>query len=108
MAQASPRFMELLKEMEDTYKRKNDGYAGVDSPDPFRNFRFSEMFGVSPFVGCLVRMSDKFIRITNLVKNPDADKVGESILDTLKDLSVYALIAICLYEEKYFKEDKNV
>ncbi len=101
----SARFLELVKEVEDLHNRKNAGYAGIGSTDPFRNFKFSSLFGVSPFIGCLVRISDKFVRISNLIKNSNADQVGESIKDTLLDLSVYCLIAICLYEEE--KENKK-
>jgi hypothetical protein len=102
----SPRFVKLLEEMLAMHENKNAGYAG-DSSDPFKNFRNSELFGITPFKGCLVRMSDKFMRIANLSKNPNADKVGESIKDTLMDLAVYSLIAICLYEEEEFKEGKS-
>jgi len=73
------RFLELLDEIKDLHERK---------------------FGVNSFIGVLVRISDKFIRISNLVKNPKADQVGESIKDTLLDLSIYCLIAICLFEEE--------
>lgn len=93
------RVIELLDELEDIFQKKNAGYAGVNSDDPFKNFRVSKMFGVSPFTGCLVRMGDKIARVGNLSQNPDLDMVGESITDTLKDLAVYCLIAIALYEE---------
>lgn len=96
----SPRYLELLREAEDLHIAKNAGYAGADNPDAFANFRMSEAFGVDPFRGALVRMSDKYIRVTNLVKDPNNDQVGESIIDTLKDLAAYALIAVCLYEEQ--------
>lgn len=96
---ASQRYLQLLDEMKDLHIRKNAGYAG-DSPDPWANFRMSESFGVSAFLGVLVRMSDKYIRITNLVKNPNNEKVGESIKDTLFDLAAYSLIAIAILEEK--------
>jgi hypothetical protein len=96
---ASKRFVELLKSMEDIHVRKNAGYAG-DSPDPWANFRESERFGISAFKGCLVRISDKFIRICNLTKNPSNEQVGETIMDTLLDLANYCLIAVCLYEEE--------
>lgn len=92
-------YLQLLEKMKDLHIRKNAGYSG-DSPDRWANFRMSEMFGVSSFLGCLVRMSDKFIRVTNLVKNPDNEKVGENIKDTLMDLASYALISICLLEEQ--------
>jgi len=96
----NPRFLELLDEMRELYMKKNAAYAGLDTTDPYKNFRFSEQFGVSPFVGCLIRMGDKIMRVGNLVKRPDAEQVGESIVDTLMDLAVYCINAICLYEEE--------
>jgi hypothetical protein len=96
----SPRYLELCEAEKELHIRKNAGYAGADNPDPWANFRMSEAFGVSPFRGALVRLSDKYIRITNLVKDPNNDKVGESIVDTLSDLSAYGKIAICLWEEE--------
>lgn len=96
---ASKAYLKLLKDMEDLHIRKNAGYSGAENPDAWANFRMAEQFGVSAFQGCLVRMSDKYIRVTNLVKNPANEQVGESIKDTLKDLAAYALIAICLLEE---------
>lgn len=101
---ASQKFIDLLDQMKDLHIRKNAGYAG-HSPDPWANFRMSEAFGVDPFHGCLVRMSDKYIRSSNLVKDSSLDQVGESVKDTLFDLAAYALIAICLMEEN---EDDSV
>jgi hypothetical protein len=95
----SKRFMELTDMMRDIHKRKNAGYAG-DCDDAWANFRYSELFGIPAFKGCLVRLSDKFIRIANLTKNPNNEQVGEAITDTLLDLANYAVIAICLYEEQ--------
>lgn len=94
------RFYELLNEMHDIYERKNSGYVGQDSLDQFANFRMAENLGISAFKGCLVRMSDKFVRICNLTRDETNNKVNESITDTLMDLAVYSLIAICLFEEK--------
>jgi hypothetical protein len=96
----SPRFIQLLREIEVLHNKKNAGYAGADETDPFKNFKFSSILGVSPFKGCLVRMSDKFIRVANLTRCPASEQVGENIKDTLMDLAVYALIAICLYEDQ--------
>jgi hypothetical protein len=97
---ANKRFLELLDELRDTHVRKSAGYSGADNPDTWANFRLSQNFGISPFLGCLVRMSDKFIRVGNLVKDSRNEQVGEGIKDTLIDLASYALIAICLLEEK--------
>lgn len=99
VSNGDPTYLALLEEMKQLHIKKNKGYSG-DSPDRWANFRLSESFGVSPFLGVMVRMSDKWIRITNLVRNPDFDQVGESIIDTLMDLAAYALIAICILKEK--------
>lgn len=95
---ASNRYVALLDNMKDLHVRKNAGYAG-HNPDPWANFRMAEAFGVSALNGCLVRMSDKYIRVANLVKDSSLDQVGENVKDTLMDLAAYALIAICLMEE---------
>jgi hypothetical protein len=91
--------MELTDKMKDIHIRKNAGYAG-DCEDPWANFRYSELFEVSAFKGCMIRLSDKFIRAANLIKNPDNEQVGEALTDTLLDLANYAIIAICLYFEE--------
>lgn len=95
-----PRFFELLDELKRLHKRKNAGYAGMDNPDPLANFRESTRFGVSPFEGCLVRLSDKFVRVTNLARDSSNEQVGESLADTLMDLAAYSLIALILLEEE--------
>lgn len=97
---ASKKYLELLEKMEALHIAKNSGYAGSENPDPWANFRMAEAFGVSPFLGCLVRMSDKYIRVTNLIRKPSDEKVGESVKDTLMDLAAYALIAYCLLDEQ--------
>ena len=97
---ASQKYLDLLEKMATLHKAKSAGYAGIDNPDAWANFRMSENFGVSAFLGCLVRMTDKFIRIQNLIKNPKNDMVGESVRDTLFDLASYALIAVCLWDEE--------
>ena len=78
---------------------KNAGYAGLDNPDPWANFRLATSFGVSPFDGVLVRLSDKYIRTQNLRRDPDNERVGESLADTIRDAVAYALIARCISEE---------
>lgn len=94
-----PTYLQLLEDMKSLHIKKNAGYSG-DSQDRWANFRLAETLGVSTFLGVMVRMSDKWIRITNLVKNSSFDKVGEAIEDTLMDLASYALIAICILKEK--------
>lgn len=95
----SQRYLDLLDSMKELHIKKSAGYTG-DNPDAWVNFRMSEAFGVPAFIGCLVRMSDKYIRVTNLLKDKANEQVGESIKDTLFDLAAYALIAVCLLEEQ--------
>jgi hypothetical protein len=97
---SSDRYKQLLDEAWDLHVRKNAGYAGADNPDPWANFRMSEAFGVSALDGCLVRMSDKYIRVTNLRRDPTNEQIGEALRDTLRDLAAYALIAVCLLDEQ--------
>jgi len=99
VSKGDPTYLKLLEEMKSLHIRKNAGYSG-ESTDRWANFRMSEVLGVPAYLGALVRMSDKWIRITNLIKNPNLDQVGESVEDTLMDLAAYCLIVICLLREK--------
>lgn len=95
----SMEYKEELDRAWDLHVRKNAGYAGADNPDPWANFRMCEAFGITAFQGCMVRMSDKYIRVTNLMRDASNDQVGESIIDTLRDLAAYALIGVVLLQE---------
>jgi len=96
----SKKFHALLDTMRKMHIDKSAGYAGTDNPDPLANFRECERFGVSAFKGCMVRLSDKFIRATNLIRDSANERVGEKITDTLLDLASYSLIAIILLQEQ--------
>ena len=80
---------------------KNAGYGSA--ADAWSNFRSSERWGVPAYIGCLIRMSDKYQRMQNLIADPSNDKVGESIIDTAMDLAAYALIFICLWQEELIR-----
>ena len=69
-----------------TAAAKNHDYAG--SEDPLANFRECERFGVSMSGGIMVRLSDKWSRLTNLFLT-DPEVVGESLFDTIEDMQVY-------------------
>jgi hypothetical protein len=94
------RFIELNREELETHRAKGAGYAGSDNPDTWANFREAQAWGVTPLQGCLVRMGDKYRRAQNIIRDPKNERVGESVKDTLMDLSNYAKIAICLLEEE--------
>ncbi len=90
-----PRFYELLEEIATLHSRKNHDYA--KDGEPLSNFNRSRAFGVDPWRGVLVRMSDKWSRIEELSKGKVAK--NESLRDSLIDLAVYALLDIILLEE---------
>ncbi len=86
----------FIKNLEETYqkgvelvKKKNHDYA--KGTDPWANFRFAELVGVSVERAILVRMSDKIARISNVI-DKDILVKNESIEDTLIDLINYTAI----------------
>jgi len=91
-----PRFYELLTEIAELHARKNHDYA--KNADPLSNLRMCESFGIPAYKGVLVRLSDKWSRITELSKK-QAKVTNESMIDTLMDNAVYSLLAIILLEE---------
>lgn len=95
------RFYELLDTIADLHERKNNNYASDN--DPLSNLRLCESFGVPATMGTMVRMSDKWSRLTELMKGKQ-DLVGESMTDTLMDLAIYSLLEIILIEEQAKKK----
>ena len=91
----SARFYALLDELAELHSRKNHDYAAT--ADPLSNLRMAETFGVPAWKGVLVRMSDKWSRITQLVSGKQPK--NESLKDSLLDLAVYSLLTIVLLEE---------
>ena len=93
-----PRFYELLDQAKQLHSAKNHDYAG--DKDPLANFNASLELGVEPWLGCAVRMTDKWQRFTNFVRSGELKVKSESIKDTLIDLTVYCLIEIVLIEDR--------
>src|SRR5688500_16947624 len=90
------RFRELLKELGELHDRKQEDYGAEN--DPFANVRSSEEWGVPPWVGALIRMNDKVKRLQAFARK--GSLTNESVEDSLKDIPVYALIALILYEQE--------
>ena len=97
MKKGHPRFYELLDEIRELHDSKNADYS--KDGDPLSNFRLCGAFGIPPWKGALVRMSDKWSRITELAGDKPQKVADENITDTLMDLAVYALLTIILHEE---------
>jgi len=90
------RFNEILSELSAMHAKKMEDYGTYN--DPYANVRASEHFGIPAWVGCVIRANDKMIRIQKAAR--DGKLANESIEDSLRDLAVYAIIGLCLWEEK--------
>lgn len=86
------RYTKIVNEMYEIYKAKNADY-GDSVHDTFLKY------GLLSF---LVRMEDKISRLRSLtLKGKKEQRVkNESILDTLRDLANYAILAIIELEEQ--------
>lgn len=93
--QSSP-FQAVLKEIYELHDAKQHDY-GRDS-DPFANIRASEEFGIPAWLGAVMRGNDKMSRLKTFAQKQVLK--NESVEDSLKDLAVYALIALILFREE--------
>ena len=89
------RFHEIVKEMTDLHDRKNRDYAGTDY---LSNFLMCERMGIPAWKGSLIRLSDKFSRVINIARTEEISVSDETVVDTLMDLAVYAILTRILYE----------
>ena len=96
MSKGDPRFLAILDEMRDVHIRKSADYG--DQTDPLANVRASADWGISPWVGTMIRATDKIIRLQSLLNNGKLE--NESARDSLIDLASYAIIALVLMEEE--------
>lgn len=92
----NPAFDALLAEVAALHNGKNHDYA--HDTDPLSNLRRAQLLGVDPFVGVIVRLSDKWSRLEQLVSGKVPKH--ESIRDTLMDNAIYSLLAILLLDER--------
>lgn len=92
----SARFHELLSELGALHDKKQADYGRGD--DPFANVRASEEWGVRGWIGAMIRLNDKVRRLQSLVANGRLS--NESADDSLRDIAVYSIIALVLYEQE--------
>ena len=95
MRHGDPRFYQLLEEVAELHSAKNHDYA--KTAEPLSNFQRCAAFGVEPWRGVLVRMSDKWSRIEQLAGGKVAK--NESLRDSLIDNAVYSLLCVLLLED---------
>jgi hypothetical protein len=91
----NPAFAVLLEEIKALHDNKNHDYA--EDGDPLSNLRECEAMGVPALTGVLVRLTDKWSRIKQLVRGKSPK--NESLRDSLVDNAVYSLLAVLLLDE---------
>lgn len=89
-------FDDILKEMSALHTKKGSDYG--TGADPYANIRASADFGIPAWLGAIMRMNDKITRIKSFIAKGNLE--NESLLDSLKDIPVYGVIAQLLYLEE--------
>ena len=69
MNKQSKRFYEILDVIKNLHDQKRHDYGANE--DIFANFRLSELSGIPAWQGSVVRMGDKYARISNFIKKGD-------------------------------------
>lgn len=93
---SSQRFHDIIDELKALHDKKQADYGGPD--DPFANVRAALDFGTSAWVGCMIRANDKMRRIQAAAKGSELK--NEGVEDSLRDLAVYSIIGLILYQEE--------
>lgn len=88
----------IFKMALEVLERKRADYSG--QTDPFANFRKSQYFGVSPWIGAGLRLSDKLSRFSEVARNGGRGKVNEALLDTVIDGCNYFVLMYQLFMEE--------
>lgn len=91
----SERFHEILRELGELHDLKQRDYGTEE--DSFANIRASKEWGAAPWVGAMIRATDKLRRLQKFARC--GELANEAVEDSFRDLAVYAVIALVLYEE---------
>lgn len=83
-------FESVIKEMIDTYKRKNSDYGNS----------FDKSLDKFGLIASVVRLSDKFNRINQLIQNKEQQVKDESIRDTFMDMANYCAMTVAWMDQQ--------
>ena len=103
-----PRFYKLLTELSDLHSRKNTDYSRGGIHGPLGNFiRVSEIKKLypgldwsSPFGTALDYLLKQLDAAMILYASGTVSLTGESVASRLKDVAVYSLLGMLLYEDE--------
>lgn len=91
------KFVAALDEIKALHLRKTLDYGQDD--DALSNIRSSsDVINVSPWAGCVLRISDKMHRLKSFFRRGRVEFDG--VEDTLLDIAAYAVIALVLHREE--------
>lgn len=97
-----PRYYEILTQMAKIYVEKDDDYS--EDEQPLSNLRQSDKIGLTPFVGVVNRMLDKWSRISRAVKkaknNRELTVKTDSLENDLLDNANYSVFALMFLREQ--------
>jgi hypothetical protein len=90
----------LFDKSQELSKSKGHDYSGATNPDTFKNIRASEIFGIKAEKGIMIRLMDKFMRISNFLDQDELAAKDESFEDTIIDSINYLTYIFALHEER--------
>jgi len=90
------RFHALLRTVGRLHDQKQSDYGREG--DPFSNVRAAKEWGMSPWVGAFLRITDKVRRLQRFASR--GSLTNESATDSMIDVAVYALIGVILLDEE--------
>lgn len=90
---------EMAEEELDIMLAKNADYT-AKSGDPYANFRMSQLLGIDPILGLLIRCMDKFQRIRSYINNGRLEVADESVYDAISDVRNYMVLCRGLIDER--------
>lgn len=93
---ANDPFDSVLKQMSELHSRKAQHYGS--ETDPYANVHASSELGIEPWRGVLNRINEKMIRLKSYIRRGETASPG--VMEEIKDIQVYAVIAQILYEEE--------
>ena len=99
----NPEFQKVVDEILEMHRRKGADY-GTDE-DMFANVSASGQWGISPWIGAMMRANDKVVRLQSAAKGSTLK--NEGVEDSLLGIATYAVIALCLYRREHKKQDPN-
>lgn len=92
----NPEFEAVTEEVLEMHRRKGADYGTKE--DFFANVSASAQWGIPPWVGAMMRVNDKVVRLQAAARGSTLR--NEGIEDSLLDIATYAIIALCLFRRE--------